>query len=204
MNDTVKCLINKVKQGEQQAFRDLIELYQNQVFNICFRLIGNRHDAEDLTQEAFLRAYQNINSHDINKKFSSWLFRIAINLTIDRIKKKKPDYYLDAEVAGTEGMAMYTLIPEDSKLPEDQVIDMELQDTVQNAILRLAPKYRSAIVLKYIEDLSLSEISDIMQIPIGTVKTRIYRGREILRKHLLFHKFDINNNNFPQMGAYQE
>ncbi|WP_010530535.1 RNA polymerase sigma factor SigW [Lentibacillus jeotgali] len=184
MNDTVKYLVKKVKQGDQLAFSELIELYQHEVYRICYRLIGNRYEAEDLAQEAFLRAYQNINSHDSNKKFSSWLFRIASNLTIDRLKKKKPDYYLDAEVAGAEGMTMYTRIPANHQLPEDQVIGLELQDTVQKAIFRLAPEYRSAIVLKYIKDLSLREISDVMQIPIGTVKTRLHRGRETLRKHL--------------------
>src|SRR5699024_809134 len=192
MNDTVKCLIKKVKQGDQLAFSELIELYQHEVYRICFRLIGNSYEAEDLAKEAFWRAYQNINSHDSNKKFSSWLFRIATNLTIDRLKKKKPDYYLDAEVAGAEGMTMDTRIPDNNQLPEDQVIGMELQDTVQRAIFRLAPEYRSAIVLKYMEDLSLRDISDIMQIPIGTVKTRIYRGRETLRKHWnQFHNFGV-------------
>lgn len=184
MNDTVKCLIKKMKQGDQLAFSELIELYQHEVYRICFRLIGNRHEAEDIAQETFLRVYQNINSYDSNKKFSSWLFRIATNLTTDRLKKKKPDYYLDAEVAGAEGMTMYTRIPANNNLPEDQVIGLELQDTVQKAIYRLAPEYRSAIVLKYMEDLSMSEISEIMQIPIGTVKTIIHRGRETLRKHL--------------------
>src|SRR5699024_1345640 len=181
MENNNRQIIEKVKQGDQHAFSELIELYQHKVYRICFRLIGNRHEAEELAQEAFLRAYQNIKSHDSNKKFSSWLFRIATNLTIDWLKKKKPDYYLDAEVTGAEGMTMYTRIPANNKLPEDQVIALEFQDTVHKAIFQLAPEYRSAIVLKYMEGLSLREMSDIMQIPIGTVKTRIHRGREILR-----------------------
>ncbi|GAA0596717.1 RNA polymerase sigma factor SigW [Virgibacillus siamensis] len=184
MDDIVKNLIRKVKQGDQLAFSELIELYQHEVYQVCFRLIGNRHEAEDLAQEAFLRAYQNINSHDNNKKFSSWLFRIATNLTIDRLKKKKSDYYLDADMADEGGKTMYSRIRANNKLPEDQVIRLELQDPVQKAILRLAPKYRSAIVLKYIQGLSLEEISNIMQIPVATIKTRVHRGREMLRKLL--------------------
>lgn len=184
MNNKVKCLIKQVKQGDQLAFGKLIELYQHKVYRICFRLIGNRHEAEDLAQEVFLRAYQKINNHDSNKKFSSWLFRIATNLTMDRLKNKIPDYYLDAEMAGAEGMMLYTRSPANNKLPDNQVIGLELQDTVQKAIFRLAPEYRSVIVLKYMENLSLREISEIMQIPIGTVVTRIHRGRETLRKHL--------------------
>lgn len=184
MNNTVKCLIKQVKQGDQLAFGKLIELYQHKVYRICFRLIGNCHGAEDLAQEVFLQAYQNINNHDTNKKFSSWLFRIAIQLTMDRLKKTIPDYYLDTEIDDAKGMTRYTWSPANNKLLDNQVIGLELQDTVQKETFQLAPEYRSVIVLKYMEGLSLREISEIMQIPIGTVKTSVHRGREILRKQL--------------------
>ncbi|ALX47498.1 RNA polymerase sigma factor SigW [Lentibacillus cibarius] len=184
MNDTVNSLVKKAQKGDQLAFSELIDFYQHRVYRICFRLIGNHHDAEDLAQTAFLRAYQNINSHDNNKKFSSWLFRIATNLTLDRLKMKKPDYYLDAEVFNADGMTMYNRIPANNQLPEDQVIGREMLDIIQKAMFGLSPEYRLAIIFKYLEELSLKEISDIMQIPIGTVKTRIHRGREILRKQL--------------------
>lgn len=184
MDDIIKRVIKKVKKGDQQAFGELIELYQHKVYQICLRMIGNRQEAEDLAQEAFLRAYLNIESYNIEKKFSSWLFRIATNLTIDRLRKKKADYYLDAEIAGAEGITMYAQLAADEELPEDQVVSLELQETIQNEIMRLPPKYRSAIVLKYVEDFSLKEISEILNIPVATVKTRIHRGREALRKRL--------------------
>lgn len=95
-------------------------------------MLGNAHEAEDIAQEAFIRAYVNIDSFDINRKFSTWLYRIATNLTIDRIrKKKKPDYYLDAEVAGTEGLTMYSQVAADVALPEDEVVSLELHSTIQ-------------------------------------------------------------------------
>lgn len=147
-------------------------------------MLGNVHEAEDIAQEAFIRAYVNIDSFDINRKFSTWLYRIATNLTIDRIRKKKPDYYLDAEVAGTEGLTMYSQIAADGVLPEDAVLSLELSDTIQKKILKLPDKYRTVIVLKYIDELSLIEIGEILNIPVGTVKTRIHRGREALRKQL--------------------
>ncbi|HEX6923416.1 MAG TPA: RNA polymerase sigma factor SigW [Bacillales bacterium] len=184
MDDVVKRVVKRVRKGDQQAFGELIDLYQHKVYQICFRMIGNRHEAEDLAQEAFLRAYLNIDSYDSDKKFSSWLYRIATNLTIDRLRKKKPDYYLDAEIAGAEGLTMYAQLSADDDLPEDQVVSLELQETIQAEILQLPPKYRSAIVLKYIEDLSLKEIGEILNIPVATVKTRIHRGREALRKRL--------------------
>ncbi len=133
---------------------------------------------------SFIRAYVNIDSFDINRKFSTWLYRIATNLTIDRIRKKKPDYYLDAEVAGAEGLTMYSQIAADGVLPEDAVLSLELSDTIQKKILKPPDKYRTVIVLKYIDELSLIEIGEILNIPVGTVKTRIHRGREALRKQL--------------------
>ena len=133
-----------------------------------------------------MRAYTNINSFNIDLKFSSWLYRIATNLCIDRIRKKKPDYYLDAEVAGTDGLTMYSQIPANTRLPEEDVESLELRETIQREISRLPEKYRTVIVLKYIEELSLNEISEILDLPLGTVKTRIHRGREALRKQLRY------------------
>ncbi|MEH6886354.1 RNA polymerase sigma factor SigW, partial [Priestia megaterium] len=140
--------------------------------------------AQDAAQEAFIRAYVNIHSYDTSKKFSTWLYRIATNLCIDRIRKKKPDYYLDAEVAGTDGLNMYSQIAADQALPEEELEQVELQEFIQSEILKLPEKYRTVIVLKYIDELSLKEISDILDLPLGTVKTRIHRGREALRNRL--------------------
>jgi len=147
-------------------------------------MLNNQHEAEDIAQEAFIRAYTNLHTFDLNRKFSTWLFRIATNLCIDRIRKKKPDYYLDAEVAGTDGLDMYSQISSPGRLPEEEVEGMELQERIQYEISCLSEKYRTVIILKYIEELPLQEISEILNIPLGTVKTRIHRGREALRKQL--------------------
>ncbi len=184
MEVIVKKRIKQVLKGDQNAFGEIVEIYKDKVFQLCFRMLGNRHEAEDIAQEAFLRAYVNIQSFNIDLKFSTWLYRIATNLCIDRIRKKKPDYFLDAEVAGTDGLTMYSQIAADTRLPEEDVESLELQETIQNEISKLPEKYRSVIVLKYIEELSLNEISEIMDLPLGTVKTRIHRGREALRKQL--------------------
>jgi RNA polymerase sigma-70 factor, ECF subfamily len=184
MEAIVKKRIKQVLKGDQDAYAEVVEIYGEKVFQICYRMLGNRHEAEDIAQEAFLRAYVNIHSFNINLKFSSWLYRIATNLCIDRIRKKKPDYYLDAEVAGTDGLTMYSQIASDTSLPEDDVESLELQETIQSEISKLPEKYRTVIVLKYIEELSLNEISKILDLPLGTVKTRIHRGREALRNQL--------------------
>ncbi|AZV61764.1 RNA polymerase sigma factor SigW [Peribacillus castrilensis] len=184
MDALIKERINQVLKGDHNAFGEIVEIYKDKVFQICFRMLGNRQEAEDLAQEAFVRAYVNIRSFNITMKFSTWLYRIATNLCIDRLRKKKPDYYLDAEVAGTEGLNMYSQIASDMAKPEEEVESLELQETIQVEIMKLPEKYRSVIVLKYIEELSLKEISEILDLPVGTVKTRIHRGREALRKQL--------------------
>jgi RNA polymerase sigma-70 factor, ECF subfamily len=184
MDAIVNKRIKQVIKGDQSAFAEIVEIYKDKVFQICFRMLGNRHEAEDISQEAFIRAYVNIETFNQNRKFSTWLYRIATNLCIDRIRKKKPDYYLDAEVSGAEGLTMYSQVAADVQLPEDKVEEMELQESIQFEISKLPDKYRSVIVLKYIEELSLQEISEILDLPLGTVKTRIHRGREALRKQL--------------------
>ena len=184
METLVKKRIKQVLKGDRNAFGEIVELYKDKVFQLSFRMLGNRHEAEDIAQEAFIRAFVNIQSFNMNLKFSTWLYRIATNLCIDRIRKKKPDYYLDAEVAGAEGLTMYSQIPSKLRLPEEDVESLELHDTIQNEIMKLPEKYRSVIILKYIEELSLKEISEILDMPLGTVKTRIHRGREALRKRL--------------------
>ncbi|RRN69148.1 RNA polymerase sigma factor SigW [Peribacillus simplex] len=184
MDVLIKERINQVLKGDHNAFGEIVEIYKDKVFQICFRMLGNRQEAEDLAQEAFVRAFVNIRSFNIQMKFSTWLYRIATNLCIDRLRKKKPDYYLDAEVAGTEGLNMYSHVASDMAKPEEEVESLELQETIQVEIMKLPEKYRSVIVLKYIEELSLKEISEILDLPVGTVKTRIHRGREALRKQL--------------------
>jgi RNA polymerase sigma-70 factor (ECF subfamily) len=186
MDKIVKKRIKQVLKGDQEAYGEIVEIYKNSVYQLCYRMLGNRHEAEDIAQEAFLRAYVNIKSFNQDLKFSTWLFRIATNLCIDRMRKKKPDYYLDAEVAGTEGLTMYSQVTSNTPLPETEVESQELQETVHKEIQKLPEKYRSAIILKYIEDLSLNEISEILDLPLGTVKTRIHRGREALRQNLRY------------------
>ncbi|KOS66861.1 RNA polymerase sigma factor SigW [Lysinibacillus contaminans] len=184
MDALVNKRIKQVLKGDQNAFADIVSLYQHKLYQVCYRMLSNKQEAEDIAQEAFVRAYMNLHTFDQKRKFSTWLYRIATNLCIDRIRKKKPDYYLDAEVTGTEGLDMYSQIAAKDQLPEETLVQMELQERIQYEIGRLPDKYRSVIVLKYIEELSLQEISEILDMPLGTVKTRIHRGREALRKQL--------------------
>ncbi|KZE67551.1 RNA polymerase subunit sigma [Fictibacillus phosphorivorans] len=182
MDALIANMVTQVKKGDQEAFEGIVDLFKDKIYRHCFRMVGNGHEAEDLAQETFLRAYRNISKYNNEYKFSTWIFRIATNLCIDRLRKKKPDYYLDAEVPGTDGANMYSQLSTEEPLPEEVVTENEQWNELQAEIMKLPEKYRTAILLKYVDDLSLEEISQIMDIPVPTVKTRIHRGREALKK----------------------
>ncbi|MFT8873068.1 MAG: RNA polymerase sigma factor SigW [Sporolactobacillus sp.] len=185
MEQKEKRLIRRIKKGDHQAFAEMVNHYKNGVYIICLRMTGNREEAEDLSQETFLRAFRSIDQFDIDRKFSTWLFRIATNLSIDTLRRKKAKLSLDAEVPGTEGLTLEAVLADQQPLPDERLMQAETERRVQSGIERLPDKYRIAVVLKYVEELSLKEISEIMDIPVATVKTRIHRGREMLRRYLV-------------------
>lgn len=184
MDIMVREKIIEVKKGNQAAFGDIVAHFQQRIYQHCFRMLRNRHDAEDIAQEAFIRAYINIDRYDEKRKFTTWLYRIATNLAIDRIRKRKPDYYLDAEIKGAEELNLYSNLAVDDILPEEKVIQLEQETYIHTAIAELPRKYRLTIMLFYIDGFVLKDISQILDIPIGTVKTHLHRGREALRKKI--------------------
>lgn len=178
-------LIEKAKSGDIDAFTELLYLYNDKIYHLAYRMLGNSHEAEDVSQETFLRVYTNLERYDDKYKFSTWVYRIATNLCIDRIRKKKADFSLDDNWNSEEEMDLYSKIPNYSKSPEDEVISNEEQEILQNAISNLPPKYRAIMTLRYVNDLSVQEIGDITNLSKATVKTRLHRGREYLRKQLV-------------------
>lgn len=184
MKPIEKRLINQAIAGERQAFSELVELYQHKIYQVSYRMMGNRSEAEDVGQETFLRVYANLSRYDQSQKFSTWIYRIATNLCIDRLRKRRMTFSLDQEVAGTEGLDLYSQTPVQQKTPEAEVVTLEIQREVQIAMDQLPAKYKSIMILRYIEDLSLQEVSEIVSLPVTTIKTRIHRGRETLKKLL--------------------
>ncbi|ALS26223.1 RNA polymerase sigma factor SigW [Paenibacillus cisolokensis] len=170
--------------GDQQAFAELVGLYQDKLYHMAYRMLYNRQEAEDVVQETFLRVYKNLDRYDETMKFSTWIYRIATNLCIDRIRKRKPSYSLDAESNDHEGLDGYSMIPSDNRTPESETLLSETQRTIHQAIETLPAKYKSVMVLRYLQDLSLQEIGEVLDMPVTTVKTRVHRGREFLRKRL--------------------
>lgn len=170
--------------GDQRAFAELVALYQDKLFHMAYRMLNNRQEAEDVVQETFLRVHKNLERYDENLKFSTWIYRIATNLCIDRLRKRKPTYSLDAESSEHEGLDGYSMIPSDNRTPESEMLLSETQRIIHEAIDSLPPKYKTVMMLRYIQELSLQEISDVLDMPVTTIKTRVHRGREFLRKKL--------------------
>ncbi len=173
--------------GDQQAFAEIVGLYQDKLYHMAYRMLSSRQEAEDVVQDTFLRVYKNLDRYDDTMKFSTWIYRIATNLCIDRLRKRKPSYSLDAETTEHEGLDGYSMIPSDNRTPESETLLSEMQATVHKAIDNLPAKYKSVMVLRYLQDLSLQEIGDVLDMPVTTVKTRVHRGREFLRKRLERH-----------------
>lgn len=183
--DTFEKRLAKLAQtGDTQAFAEIVELYKDKIFHLAYRMLSNRHEAEDVVQDTFLRVYRNLSRYDVNQKFSTWIYRIATNLCIDRLRKRKPNYSLDAEMNDQEGVDGYSMISSDDRTPESYFLVSETQRLIHEAIETLPAKYKSVMVLRYLQDMSLQEISDVLDMPVTTIKTRVHRGREFLRKKL--------------------
>lgn len=171
-------------EGNRGAFAELVDLYKSRIFHLAYRMLGNRQEAEDVVQDTFLRMYEHLSSFDRSRKFSTWLYRIATNLCIDRLRRRRSVYSLDADMTEGDNMDGYSVLRSDAPGPEEALVLTERQRMVLEAIDALPDKYKTAVALRYYQDLSLQEISEIMQIPVSTVKTRIHRGREYLRRKL--------------------
>lgn len=187
MENIERDLINRSQAGDRDAFGELVALYKDKIYTLAYRMLGSREEAEDVAQETFIRLYSHLHRYNEAYRLSTWLFRIANNLSIDRLRRfhrNKKELSLDAGIQGTEGLALYDSISDHSPTPEQSILQNEVEERVKEAIMSLAPKYRSIMILKYIEDLSIQEISEIVGLPEATVKTRLHRGREALRKKL--------------------
>ena len=170
--------------GNTQMFSRLIDSYKNMVYNLAYRMSNNSQEAEDISQEAFLRAYQSLSRFNPSYKFSTWLYQITLNIIRDRFKKKELNYVsLDAPVE-TDDSEFYSQPADLTNNPEEIVTQKENIQAIQKAIYSLPLKYREIVVLRHLQDLSYIEIANILKLPTGTVKVRLYRAREQLRKIL--------------------
>jgi RNA polymerase sigma-70 factor, ECF subfamily len=165
-------LVRQSLAGDQQAYGQLMRRYAGAVFNVAYRMLGNAQDAEDASQEIFLRAYTRLESFDPTRRFSTWLLAIASNYCIDRLRRQRLAWLTLDDVA-------YTL-PSAERGPEGSALDAEERDAVQRALMKLPDNYRQVMVLRYWNDMSYDEIAQATGLPESTIKTRLFRARNML------------------------
>lgn len=177
-------LINRALGGDQQAYNDILKKYRAPLYNLLYRMVRNKMETEDLVQEAFIKAFSSLASFNDDYAFSTWLYKIAINNCIDFFRKKKlKTFPIDRPIESKDGNIKREL-PDVSYRPDKNLLSQEKDKLIEDAILSLPEKYRTAIILRHHEDKTYEEISEIMHIPLGTVKARIFRAREMLKKQL--------------------
>ncbi len=185
---TDKQLVSLCRRGDERAARELVGRFQRPVFSIIYRMVRDREKAEDLAQETFVRTFNNLDRYDRSYKFSSWLFKIAYNLTVDHLRKRElktisihgsPD-----AVTQDQQEATSVTLESTEEAPDARVESLELAGQLEEAIGRLRHEYRTAIILRHVEGRTYEEIAEIMDIPLGTVKTYIFRARRRLREEL--------------------
>jgi RNA polymerase sigma-70 factor, ECF subfamily len=173
--------------GLEGAFRELYEQYKDRVYNVCYRITSNTSDALDASQETFGIIFRKIDEFRFESKFSSWVYRIAVNASIDLKRRSNARYTSSLETAeetGTRESVQANLRDERVEAPMAAASRHELENEVQAAISRLSPKMRAITVLRYVENQSYEEIAETLQISIGTVKSRLSRAHEALDREL--------------------
>jgi len=166
------------------AYRALMQKYHDQIFGFIYRMIHHREQVEDLTQEAFIKAFASLKSFNEEYAFSTWLYKIATNNCIDYIRKRKlPTYSIDKPIESKRGEYFFE-IPDDSFGADRSIIAGQRSKLLGEAISRLPEKYRRVIHLRHVEERSYEEIAEILRLPLGTVKAHIFRAREMLYKAL--------------------
>lgn len=181
-----KDLIAKAKQGDMQAFEALILKHEKIVYNVALRMMDHSEDAKDISQEVFLKAYRNIKNFDERAAFSTWLYRITYNTCIDEMRKRKgkQSYSLEEEMENEEG-SMQRQIADEGETPEESILREEQKSEIIQALESLSAEHKAAIILRDIKGLSYEEIAEILDLSLGTVKSRISRARNQLKSEIL-------------------
>lgn len=167
-------LMERVKNGDMVAFNQIVEKYKNRLMNVIFRMVQGTEEAEDIVQETFLRVYQHRDSFDFRHCFSTWLYTIALNLARNELRKRKRFKFFD----------IFDMQGKESEISVEMQLPSNLPEVLEKAVGNLPEKYKMAFMLRDIQELPYEEVAQIMNIPLGTVKSRVNRARALLRDKL--------------------
>ena len=177
-------LIQEALAGNDQAYKRLMQKYHDAIFNFIFKMVRERQQVEDLTQEAFIKAFSSLKNFNDEFAFSTWLYKIATNNSIDFIRKRKLQMYsIDKPIESKDSDYTFEL-PDETYEADKELISGQKTRLLNEAIAKLPEKYKKVIRLRHVEEKSYEEIAAILKLPIGTVKAHIFRAREVLYRSL--------------------
>ncbi|MDS1030369.1 sigma-70 family RNA polymerase sigma factor [Bacillota bacterium LX-D] len=172
-------VVKRCLNGDTAAFTEIIQKYQKQIFSLCYRLTNNTEDAQDLAQESFLKIYQVLDKYDQEKPFFPWMYKVATNVCYTALRKRH-----EQDIPLEKVIEFAPTIPTADSQPEEYAETREVGRIVQKAIAELPENYRLPIILRYLEDFTYQQIAEIMDLPVSTIETRLFRGKSMLQKKL--------------------
>jgi RNA polymerase sigma-70 factor (ECF subfamily) len=179
-----KELIKRTLEGEKEAFEMIIRKYQTPLLNYIGRMVGERELALDFTQEVFIKTYASLHTYQPEHKFSTWLFKIASNFTIDHWRKKKIDAYSIDVAQDDDDYRPSMQIPDSGPSVAKKFELAEIRGKIEKAMEKIPPPLRELFVWRHINEFSYEEIAEIKDLPVGTIKNRVFQAKEMIRKHL--------------------
>jgi RNA polymerase sigma-70 factor (ECF subfamily) len=185
----VGLLVRRCVAGDSSAWEDIVQRYHRRIYNICYRFAGTSDDAQDLTQEVFIKMYRTLNTYDVNKgAFMTWVTTVTRNLLVDHFRKTKQDRMTDSldtpPSEHEDAQPLSAQIADPSRSADEQVQSRETREAVHQALQKLSPELREAVILRDLQDMDYKEIAGALRVPEGTVKSRINRGRAELARLL--------------------
>lgn len=183
-------VLRATKDKDQQAFSDLMDKYKDPIYYMLLKMVNNNDDAEDLTLEAFGKAFNRLNQYTPNFAFSTWLFKIATNNCIDFLRKKKKNVMsVDNRVSNNDGEEYMFEIKSDGMTPEQIAMNEQKIQLMRQYVKKLKPRYEILVEMRYFKEMSYEEISIELNLPLGTVKAQLFRAREFLY-NIMKHSFE--------------
>lgn len=170
-------LVFASKNGDQDAFSLLVQRYQRRVFNLVFRMLQNYEETCEITQETFLAAWQGLPAFRGEARFTTWLYRIAYNCSLKQLAARKRDQALQVALQSEQAL-------EDEEHPSANLARLDNQELVQEQLSQLPPKYRVVLILRHLQDMTYEEMAEVLTMPIGTIKTHLFRARNLLKERL--------------------
>jgi RNA polymerase sigma-70 factor (ECF subfamily) len=170
-------LVLRTRRGEVQAFGELVRRYQSAVFNVCYRMLGERMEAEDLAQETFIRAFRRLATYDPDRPFGPWVRRVATRVCLNHLDRRTPP---SQELDEDRDRPLVAARNE----PENVFAGAQASAGLRRAIMQLPPRYRAVIELRHYQEMSYAEIAELLEIPLSDVKSHLYRARKVLARSL--------------------